>query len=71
MVVRVHCFGSEVRHVTAAEASGRDYSLHFMATRKQKEEKQEGTGDRIQLSRGTLLGGLTSCFLPPSKDAVT
>lgn len=51
-------------------------TAHFMATKKQKEEKQEGAGDKIRLSRGTLpvsyflQVGLTSCFVLPSNDAV-
>lgn len=52
-------------------------TAHFMATNKQKEEKQEGAGDKMKPSRGTLSVsyflqvGLTSCFPPPSNDAVT
>lgn len=47
-------------------------TAHFMAIRKQKEESQEGAGDKIKLSGAHqfLQVGLTSCFPPPSNDAV-
>lgn len=51
-------------------------TAHFMTTKKQKEEKQEGAGDKIKLSRGTrpmsyfLQVGLTSCFVLPLNDVV-
>ena len=73
MVAWSYWFGSKVRHVTAAEAGGKDCSLHGY----KEAEKQEGAGDKMKPSRGTLSMsyfhqvGLTSCFPPPSNDEVT